>query len=84
MTKSTTHEPGKRTSRASELLKRENFRRRVERAHRAVALRELGLARPSAEIIPFPLRERPAKAAPVPPGGAQILLFTGVRRERWA
>jgi hypothetical protein len=82
MTTTTTSSETK-PSRASEHLKRANFRRRVERAHKMAALKELGLVRPSAEIIPMPRREPKAKAEPVPQGGAKILLFTGVRRERW-
>lgn len=73
----------KRSTRAAEHLRRANFRRRVERAHKMAALKELGLVRPSAEIIPLPRRETSGKFGPIPAGGAKILLFTGIRREHW-
>jgi hypothetical protein len=41
-----------------------------------------GLATTMAEIIPLRPGARPARAAPPPPEGAQILFFLGVRYSR--
>jgi hypothetical protein len=34
------------------------------------------------KLLKFSRRERPASAGPIPPGSAQIVIFTGVRYER--